>query len=166
MNELVVRDKGADWRRLKTLVLDSVSSPITKRGLQSRPRRVLHLVRPGAPARLHEGNCRREPMPVDHQHLARLKQRAVLNRHDVELLVIVVGTLRARNTCNRSLTVRLGQQISTPLGKNALALFWPRLQKAHAISIDMTTVLPLPVAIFAAMRRRATRPSMSGTLKA
>jgi site-specific recombinase XerC len=31
MNELAVVDKGEDWRRLKALVLDSVSSPITKR---------------------------------------------------------------------------------------------------------------------------------------
>src|ERR1700756_2518164 len=31
MNELAVVDKGADWRRLKALVLDSVSSPITRR---------------------------------------------------------------------------------------------------------------------------------------
>src|SRR6516225_8074721 len=31
MNELAVVDKAADWRRLKSLVLDSVSSPITKR---------------------------------------------------------------------------------------------------------------------------------------
>jgi hypothetical protein len=31
MNEIAVVDKGADWRRLKSLVLDSVSSPITKR---------------------------------------------------------------------------------------------------------------------------------------
>src|SRR5215470_2468276 len=31
MNDLAVVDKGADWCRLKTLVLDSVSSPITKR---------------------------------------------------------------------------------------------------------------------------------------
>jgi hypothetical protein len=31
MNELAVVDKGADWNRLKSLVLDSVSSPITKR---------------------------------------------------------------------------------------------------------------------------------------
>jgi len=31
MNELAVVDKGADWQRLKALVLDSVSSPITKR---------------------------------------------------------------------------------------------------------------------------------------
>jgi len=31
MNELAIVDKGADWRRLKTLVLDTVSSPITKR---------------------------------------------------------------------------------------------------------------------------------------
>jgi integrase len=31
MTDLVVVEKGADWRRLKALVLDSVSSPITKR---------------------------------------------------------------------------------------------------------------------------------------
>ena len=31
MNDLAVVDKGAGWRRLKALVLDSVSSPITKR---------------------------------------------------------------------------------------------------------------------------------------
>src|SRR5450756_1250177 len=31
MNELVLADRAADWRRLKTLVLDSVSSPITRR---------------------------------------------------------------------------------------------------------------------------------------
>ena len=31
MNELVVVDQVAEWHRLKSLVLDSVSSPITKR---------------------------------------------------------------------------------------------------------------------------------------
>src|SRR6202035_182750 len=31
MNELVLANRAADWRRLKLLVLDSVSSPITKR---------------------------------------------------------------------------------------------------------------------------------------
>jgi hypothetical protein len=31
MTELVVADRGAEWRRLKALVLDSVSSPITRR---------------------------------------------------------------------------------------------------------------------------------------
>jgi site-specific recombinase XerC len=31
MKDLAVLDKSADWRRLKALVLDSVSSPITKR---------------------------------------------------------------------------------------------------------------------------------------
>src|ERR1700690_379695 len=32
MNELVVVDKATEWLRLKALVLDSVSSPITRRG--------------------------------------------------------------------------------------------------------------------------------------
>ncbi len=31
MSELVLANRAADWRRLKSLVLDSVSSPITKR---------------------------------------------------------------------------------------------------------------------------------------
>ena len=31
MNDLIVVEKIAQWQRLKTLVLDSVSSPITKR---------------------------------------------------------------------------------------------------------------------------------------
>src|ERR1700731_1472914 len=31
MNELIVADRTAAWRRLKALVLDSVSSPITRR---------------------------------------------------------------------------------------------------------------------------------------
>ena len=31
MNELVVADKATEWLRLKALVLDSISSPITRR---------------------------------------------------------------------------------------------------------------------------------------
>jgi hypothetical protein len=31
MNDLVLADKVVEWRRLKALVLDSVSSPITRR---------------------------------------------------------------------------------------------------------------------------------------
>jgi hypothetical protein len=31
MNELVVADRASEWRRLEALVLDSVSSPITRR---------------------------------------------------------------------------------------------------------------------------------------
>lgn len=31
MNEFVVAEKATEWRRLKALVLDSISSPITKR---------------------------------------------------------------------------------------------------------------------------------------
>jgi len=30
MNELIVVDRASGWRRLKALVLDSVSSPITR----------------------------------------------------------------------------------------------------------------------------------------
>src|ERR1039458_10703304 len=31
MNEIAVANRASDWRRLKALVLDSVSSPITRR---------------------------------------------------------------------------------------------------------------------------------------
>ena len=31
MNEIAIANRATDWRRLKALVLDSVSSPITKR---------------------------------------------------------------------------------------------------------------------------------------
>jgi hypothetical protein len=31
MTDLVLADRAAEWRRLKSLVLDSVSSPITRR---------------------------------------------------------------------------------------------------------------------------------------
>ena len=31
MNELIVFDQGAEWLRLKALVLDSISSPLTRR---------------------------------------------------------------------------------------------------------------------------------------
>src|ERR1017187_5783516 len=31
MNEIAIANRAADWQRLKALVLDSVSSPITKR---------------------------------------------------------------------------------------------------------------------------------------
>jgi hypothetical protein len=31
MNELVVADRASEWRKLKALVLDSVSSPIARR---------------------------------------------------------------------------------------------------------------------------------------
>jgi hypothetical protein len=36
MNGLVLANRSGDWQRLKALVLDSVSSPIT-RDVQSRP---------------------------------------------------------------------------------------------------------------------------------
>jgi hypothetical protein len=43
MTALVVADRASEWRRLKALVLDSVSSPITRRvfepGLRPVPRR-------------------------------------------------------------------------------------------------------------------------------
>ena len=43
MNELVLANRAADWRRLKMLVLDSVSSPITKCWREPSPARNAHV---------------------------------------------------------------------------------------------------------------------------
>jgi len=51
MNDIALANRAADWRRLKALVLDSVSSPITKRvynlGLDEFFAWYGHLARPG-----------------------------------------------------------------------------------------------------------------------
>ena len=57
MNELVVADRASESRGLKALVLDSVSSPITRAGLQPQTRRIHCVVYRGAAARrIHEGD--------------------------------------------------------------------------------------------------------------
>jgi hypothetical protein len=59
MTDLLLADRAAGWRRLKALVLDSVSSPDYAPGLQPWLGRVLRLVRPGAPAGLYQGDSGR-----------------------------------------------------------------------------------------------------------
>ena len=59
MNALVLADRAADWRRLKALVLDSVSSPITRRVYNLGAGRIHRVVRPGAAARLQQGDGQR-----------------------------------------------------------------------------------------------------------
>jgi hypothetical protein len=56
MNELIAIQKIAGWERLKTLVLDSVSSPITKRVYNMALDEFLALVPAGAASRLHQGH--------------------------------------------------------------------------------------------------------------
>ena len=51
--------------------------------------------------------------------------------------------------------VRLGHTMSAAAGKRASLDTWPRLQKDQASSIAITTVLPLPVAIFRPRRVNA-----------
>ena len=55
MNDLIVVEKIAQWQRLKALVLDSVSSPITKR-VYNMAGRIYDLVPAGTAARLHQGH--------------------------------------------------------------------------------------------------------------
>ncbi len=59
MNELTVVDKANEWRRMKSLVLDSVSSPISKRVYNMALDEFFGWVRPGAAARLHQGHRER-----------------------------------------------------------------------------------------------------------
>ena len=53
MNDLVVVEKIAGWEKLKALVLDSVSSPITKRVYTMALDEFLAWFPAGAAARLH-----------------------------------------------------------------------------------------------------------------
>ena len=57
MNELISLEKIAQWQRLKTLVLDSVSSPITKRVYNMALDEFMVWVSAGAPTWLHQGDC-------------------------------------------------------------------------------------------------------------
>jgi hypothetical protein len=59
MNDLVVIEKIAQWEKLKMLVLDSVSSPITKRVYNMALNEFMGVVPAGAAARLHEGHGER-----------------------------------------------------------------------------------------------------------
>jgi len=59
MNDLIAIQKIADWKKLKTLVLDSVSSPITKRVYNMGLDEFLARVPAGAAARLHKGHRER-----------------------------------------------------------------------------------------------------------
>jgi hypothetical protein len=56
MTDLVVVEKLEGWEKLKTLVLDSVSSPITKRVYNMALNKFLTWVPAGASARLHQGH--------------------------------------------------------------------------------------------------------------
>jgi len=58
MNDLVLANRAADWRRLKGLVLDSVSSPITKR-VYNLTGRIHRMAWPRTEARLHKGHRQR-----------------------------------------------------------------------------------------------------------
>ena len=59
MNDLIVVPQKNQWQKLKALVLDSVSSPITRRVYNLGLDEFFELVRPGAAARLHQGHRER-----------------------------------------------------------------------------------------------------------
>jgi hypothetical protein len=56
MNDLIAIQKIAGWEKLKTLVLDSVSSPITKRVYNMALDEFLAWVPASPQARLHQGH--------------------------------------------------------------------------------------------------------------
>jgi len=59
MNELISLEKIAQWQKLKTLVLDSVSSPLTKKVYNMALDEFMGWVPAGAAARLHQGHRQR-----------------------------------------------------------------------------------------------------------
>jgi hypothetical protein len=59
MNELIAIQKIAGWEKLKTLVLDRVSTPVTKRVYNMALDEFLGWVPVGAAARLHQGHRER-----------------------------------------------------------------------------------------------------------
>jgi hypothetical protein len=59
MNDLIVVEKLAHWEKLKALVLDSISSPITKRVYNMALNEFLAWVPAGSAARLHQSHRER-----------------------------------------------------------------------------------------------------------
>jgi hypothetical protein len=59
MNELTVVDKTSEWRRMESLVLDSVSSPITNRVYSMALDEFFRVGMPRSRGRLHQGHCER-----------------------------------------------------------------------------------------------------------
>src|ERR1700747_2385676 len=59
MSERVLANRVADWRKLKALVLDSVSSPITKRVYNLGLDEFFSWYGSGAERRLHQGDRQR-----------------------------------------------------------------------------------------------------------
>ena len=59
MNDLIVVPQTNQWQKLKALVLDSVSSPITKRVYNLGLDEFFAWFGRGTPARLHEGHRER-----------------------------------------------------------------------------------------------------------
>ena len=59
MNDLIVIEKIAQWEKLKMLVLDSVSSPITKRVYNMALNEFMNWFQAGAAAGLHQGHRER-----------------------------------------------------------------------------------------------------------
>ena len=98
MNELVLADRAADWRRLKALVLDSVSSPITKRvynlgldefiewfGREPRPGTAKVWIYPGA----RDGRVIADVVRLDKGHTEGLEPK--VTRRLLELVVSAPG---------------------------------------------------------------------------
>jgi hypothetical protein len=56
MNELVVADKASEWLRLKALVLDSISSSITRRVYNLGLNEFIARYTEEPAARLHQGD--------------------------------------------------------------------------------------------------------------
>lgn len=74
MNDLVLANRAADWRRLKALVLDSVSSPITRRVYSLGLDEFIEWYGREAQARLHQRHGQR--MGIHYRRVGRPEVRS------------------------------------------------------------------------------------------
>ena len=89
---------------------------------------------------------RRELMPVGHKHFPFVEQRAEFCRDELKRIVVVVRGFGAQDL-KPFFDCQVRTDNNAAAGKRSSDGTFPRLQNAHAISIAITTVLPLPVAI-------------------
>ncbi len=64
MNDLIVLERIAQWEKLKRLVLDSVSSPITKRVYNMALNEFMAWFSPTIPVISRRTSCQDSPLPV------------------------------------------------------------------------------------------------------
>jgi hypothetical protein len=119
MNDLSVVEKGTEWQRMKSLVLDSVSSPITKR-VYNMALDEFFLVRTGTAAGFYQGHGERlasnlggtRPRVVVHHHQVVGHPKLAVEATDNGLLAPELAAGIARVKSARSIGIRAGNWLS------------------------------------------------------